>query len=293
MAVLSSLHGLGSTILSNLFITLPDPVATPDLPNQTIVVTGSNTGLGLEASRHLLRLGVGKLIMAVRNLEKGGKARAELLESTGRKAESVEVWYLDMEDYDSIKAFAQRATTTLARLDAVLANAGIMAGKLTLSNGIEKTMAVNVVSTYLLFLLVLPKLRQSPSVGRFVVPNSALHYMAPVKDLVGCGSIFPRLNDPTRRADMTERYCVSKLLVLFATRELASRMKTSDKKPPVVVNTPNPSYCKSDLARDSSVPAAPDFLARTAEMGSRALVHGLFAGPESSGQYLTNCHVQT
>lgn len=293
MTVLSSVHGLGSTILSNLFITLPLPVATPDLPNQTIVVTGSNTGLGLEASRHLLRLGVGKLIMGVRNLEKGEKARAELLESTRRDPESLQVWHLDMEKHDSIKAFAHRATTTLPRLDAVLANAGLLAGEFTLSNGTEKTIAVNVVSTYLLFLLVLPKLRQSPSTGRFVVPNSALHYLAPVKDLVGSGSVFSRLNDPTGHPDMLERYSLSKLLVVFVTRELASRMKVSGKQPSVVVNTPNPSYCKSGLMRDSSSPALPDFLARSTEMGSRALVHGLLAGEESSGQYLTNCHVQT
>lgn len=295
MAVLSSLHGIGSTIFSNLFITLPVPESTPDLPNQTIIVTGSNTGLGLEASRHLLRLGVGKLIMAVRSLEKGEAARTELLSSTKRLPSSVEVWHLDMEDYSSITSFAHRATTTLPRLDALLANAGILTNGFALVNGIERTIAVNVVSTYLLFLLLLPKLRQSPSTGHFVVPNSALHYLAPVKELVPCpngGSILSRLNDQTQTVDMLARYNVSKLLVVYVTRELDSRMRAS-RKPAVVVNTPNPSYCKSGLLRDSPQPAPPDFLARTTEMGSRALVHGLLAGEESSGQYLTNCHVQT
>jgi NAD(P)-dependent dehydrogenase (short-subunit alcohol dehydrogenase family) len=294
MAVLSALYGVSSTIFSNLFIKLPVPESTPDLAEQTIVVTGSNTGLGLEASRHLLRLGVGKLIMAVRDLKKGEKARAELLESTKRLPDSVEVWHLDMENHDSIKSFAHRANTELPRLDAVLANAGILAGKFTLSNGIEKTIAVNVVSTYLLFLLLLPKLRQAPSTGRFVVPNSALHYLAPTKDLevaAGGKSIFARLNDPNN-VDMEARYSVSKLLVIYVTRELASMMAASD-KPAVIVNTPNPSYCKSGLLREAPGPAPPSFLARTTEMGSRALVHGLLAGPESSGQYLTNCHVQT
>lgn len=293
MAVLSSIHGIGSTVLSNLFIALPIPQATPDLAKQTIVVTGSNTGLGLEASRHLLRLGVGQLIMAVRDVNKGEKAKVELLESTKRLPDSVEVWHLDMEDYNSVKAFAHRASTTLSRLDAVLANAGILAGKFSLSNGIEKTIAVNVVSTYLLFLLLLPKLRESPATGRFVVPNSALHYLAPVKDLEtgSNNSIFSRLNDATD-VDMLARYTVSKLLVIYVTRELASRIKLSGKQP-VIVNTPNPSYCKSDLMRNSPSPGPPDFLARSTEMGSRALVHGLLADAKSSGQYLTNCHVQT
>jgi NAD(P)-dependent dehydrogenase (short-subunit alcohol dehydrogenase family) len=295
MAVLSSLHGIGSTIISNLFITLPVPVATPDLPQQTIVVTGANTGLGLETSRHLLRLGVGKLIMGVRDPKKGEKAKVELIASTKRLPESVEVWHIDMEDYNSVESFAHRASTTLPRLDAVLANAGVMAGKFTLSNGIERTIAVNVVSTYLLFLLVLRKLRESPSAGHFAVPNSALHYLADVKNLVPTPgrSIFSRLNDPTVDDDMDMRYNISKLLVIYVTRELASRMSASGKKSSVIVNTPNPSYCKSGLLRETKSAPPPDFLARTSEMGSRALVNGLLAGPETNGKYLTNCHVQT
>jgi hypothetical protein len=90
---------------------------------------------------------------------------------------------------------------------------------------------------------------------------------------------------------MSTRYNLSKLLVIYVVREVVARMKSG--KASVIVNTPNPSYCKSGLLRDSTVPAPPDFLARSTEMGSRALVHGLLAGPESNGQYLTNCHVQT
>jgi NAD(P)-dependent dehydrogenase (short-subunit alcohol dehydrogenase family) len=298
MAVLSYLHGASSTILSNVFVTLPVPVATPELPHQTVIVTGANTGLGLEASRHLLRIGVGKLIMGVRDLQKGEKARAELLKTTGRLADSVEVWHVDMEDYNSVKVFADRATM-LPRLDAVVANAGVLPKEFVLCNGIEKTIAINVVSTYLLFFLVLPKLRQAPSGAHFVVPNSAMHYMAPMENLVPSPdgrTIFSRLNDSAADPGPMERYSISKLLCVYVTRELASRMKAADSKnlnSRVIVNTPNPSFCKSGLMRETSAMAPPDFLSRTVEMGSRALVHGLLAGPESNGQYLTNCHVQT
>ncbi|CAM1510894.1 Fc.00g084070.m01.CDS01 [Cosmosporella sp. VM-42] len=292
MSVLSAIHGVGSTILSNLFVTLPYPETAPGLSEQTIIVTGSNTGLGLESSRHLLRLGVGKLIMAVRNLETGEKARLELLTSTKRSPESVEVWNLDMDSYDSVKAFANRANTTLPRLDAVLANAGLLTQQFSLSGNNEKTITVNVVSTFLLLLLLLPKLRSSSNPGKFVIPNSAMHYWAPTKELIPDKdkTIFSRLNDP-KTADMAARYQVSKLLVLYVTRELASRMQSS-KKPSIIINAPNPSYCKSGLIREVPGGAPPDFIARTTEMGSRALVHGVLSGPESNGQYLTNCHVQ-
>jgi NAD(P)-dependent dehydrogenase (short-subunit alcohol dehydrogenase family) len=293
MSALSAVHGLASTIFSNFFVTLPYPESKPGLSEQTVIVTGSNTGLGLEASRHLLRIGVGKLIMAVRNQEKGEKARSELLKSTKRSADSIEVWHVDMESYDSVKAFADRVNSELPRVDAVLANAGIMLDKFGLAEGNEKTITVNVVSTFLLFLLLLPKLRQSPNPGKFVIPNSALHYLAPVNELVpnNTTSIFSRLNDP-KTSNMASRYSVSKLLVLYVIRELAARMKASG-KPVVIINTPNPSYCKSGLTRDMNATAPPDFMARSTEMGSRALVHGLLAGPETNGHYLTNCHVQT
>jgi NAD(P)-dependent dehydrogenase (short-subunit alcohol dehydrogenase family) len=302
MSALSALHGATTTVFSNLFVKLPIPHATPELPRQTIIVTGSNTGLGLETSRHLLRLGLGKLIMAVRNLDKGQQAKQELLASTGRDEASVEVWLLDMDSHDSVKKFASRASQ-LPRLDGVLANAGIMTKQFSTSEGHEKTLNVNVISTFLLCLLLIPKMRESEKQTgwpcRFVIPNSALHYLAPMGELDIESDpdldIIARLDDPAK-ADMAGRYPLSKLLVLYAVRELADRCKASEKGV-FIVNTPNPSYCVSNLARESEgvrgVKTAEKLLARTTEEGSRTLYHGLFASQESNGKYLTNCHVQT
>jgi NAD(P)-dependent dehydrogenase (short-subunit alcohol dehydrogenase family) len=116
---LSALHGAGSTLYSNIFVTLPVPDRSLDLSNQIMIVTGANSGLGLEASRHLSKLGLGKLIMAVRTPSKGEEAQKEILASTGKLESSIEVWPLDMDDYESIKAFANRVSH-LPRLDGVL-----------------------------------------------------------------------------------------------------------------------------------------------------------------------------
>jgi hypothetical protein len=86
MSFLSMAHRIISTIFSNLFISLPYPDG--DLKQQVIIVTGAITGLGLEASRHLVRLGIDKLIMGVRNLEKGESARRDILASTKRDESS-------------------------------------------------------------------------------------------------------------------------------------------------------------------------------------------------------------
>lgn len=299
MSLLSTLHGATSTLLSNLFIDLPYPDG--DLQGQTIIVTGSNTGLGFEACGHLVRLGVDKLIMGVRNLEKGEIAKKEILAASKKRDQSfIEVWPLDMDSYDSVKAFASRASG-LPRLDALLANAGVMTAIFSVAEDNEKTITTNVVSTFLLALLLLPKLQQSAAqfggLPKIVIPNSALHYVASLKELDTEGEIFARLNDQ-KIADMPSRYAVSKLLVIYVVRELADRLKASN-KPLVIINTPNPSFCKSQLIRDPGLSASlgvrvgEKLFARSTEAGSRALVHGILSGLETTGQYLTNCHVQS
>ncbi|ETN40893.1 uncharacterized protein HMPREF1541_05173 [Cyphellophora europaea CBS 101466] len=298
MSTLSALHAAVHVLLSNLFYRLPEPHDYKSLADQTIIVTGSNVGLGYELSRHYLRLGVGKLIMAVRNETKGETARQTLLSSTGRSAGAAEVWLLDMDNYDSVKVFAARAAS-LPRLDGVCANAGLAPLKFTASagaeSGLEQTLNVNVVSTFLLFFLLLPAMRASEqSTGvrpHFSIPNSALHYTASVKELTPRKGTFARLSDP-KQADMPARYPLSKLLVLWIVREAASRGVSMP-----VLNTPNPSFCQSELMRDYDVGPVTRFLvpylARTTEVGSRALWHGMTAGETSHGQYLTNCHVQS
>ncbi|EHK42628.1 uncharacterized protein TrAtP1_002338 [Trichoderma atroviride] len=288
-------HAFASVIYGRLFVTLPVPSTTTDLSNQTIIVTGSNTGLGLESTRHLSRLGVGKIIMAVRTVSKGEAAKKEILKSTGKPDSTIEIWPIDMDSQDSVKAFAERASQ-LPRLDGVLANAGLMTTQFTLSEGNEKTLNVNVVNTFLLFFLLLPAMRRSEQqtgfACRFVIVNSALHMAAPLAEL-DAPVIFDRLND-SKQALMSGRYPLSKLLVLYATREIAERAKSSNKGK-FIINSPNPSWCKSDLGKEMEsfgYNVAEKIMARSTEEGSRALVHGLLSDETSNGQYLSNCHVQ-
>lgn len=170
---------------------------TSDFSGQTIIVTGSNTGLGLEAARHLLRLNALKVILAVRSLAKGQAAAEELLHSTGATRNNIEVWPLDLSDYGSIKKLSERANQ-LERLDAVISNAGMLTQQWTMVNGMEAHIAVNVVHTILLGLLILPKLRASAKVhnsrGRIAFVTSDAHYVAQVNEANAPGSLFDALN---------------------------------------------------------------------------------------------------
>lgn len=46
------------------------PVLTADLAGKTIIVTGSNTGIGLETAKHFARMNPAKLICTCRSEEK-------------------------------------------------------------------------------------------------------------------------------------------------------------------------------------------------------------------------------
>lgn len=103
-------------------LTYHPPLVTSSFEGQTIICTGGNAGLGKDAIRQMLELKAGKIIMAVRSISKGETARQEL-ERTGRKG-VIEVWPIDLANYASVIAFAERANG-LDRLDAVIANAGM------------------------------------------------------------------------------------------------------------------------------------------------------------------------
>ena len=121
--------------IQDQFTRLPYP--TTKHTGQTIIVTGSNVGLGLEAARHFTRLDAEKVILAVRNLEKGEAAKRSIEETTDRK-NVVEVWQLDLASYESVKQFAKKANQ-LKRLDAIVENAGIATPNFKFSEDNEST----------------------------------------------------------------------------------------------------------------------------------------------------------
>jgi NAD(P)-dependent dehydrogenase (short-subunit alcohol dehydrogenase family) len=181
---------------SQFFVSIPPPTA--DFSGQTVIVTGSNTGLGFEAVKHLLQLKASKVIIAVRTLSKGETAAEKLRALTGATKNTIEIWQLDLSDSQSVKAFAERANG-LDRLDAVISNAGVIGEKWTKVNEMETTLMVNVVNSTLLSLLLLPKLRSSATKhrtrGRFALVGSDMFYVAKLAEANAFGSLFDALND--------------------------------------------------------------------------------------------------
>lgn len=171
---------LRQCVYEQLFVTPVTP--TTDCTGRTIIVTGANTGLGKEAARHLVKLNAERVIITSRTASKGEAAAKDIEQTTGRKG-VVEVWDLDLENYDNVKAFAERVKT-LKRLDAIIENAGKNTMKFSEVAGNESTITVNVVSTFLLALLALPKLQETARIYNIVptltIVSSDVHYLTSV-----------------------------------------------------------------------------------------------------------------
>lgn len=275
-----------SFLYSQLFVTPQYPKR--GFNGQTVIVTGSNTGLGKEAARHFTRLGAAKVILAVRNLQAGEAAKAYIEDNTFCAPGTVEVWSLDLSKYDSVKAFARRASEELDRVDVLCENAGIAAGQKREFEGHESTITVNVISTFLLALLMLPKLKETAR--RFKRETT----LTIVSSEVHAWSKFPEWKEPAifdaldknEKESFEERYMTSKLLEVLVVRQIAPQLAGNG----VVLNMLNPGLCHSELTRDAPLrfTIMKFFLARSTEVGSRTLVAAAVAGKESHGKYMTD-----
>src|SRR6202012_5872282 len=147
------------TLYTQLILSLPYPKQS--FAGKTVIVTGSNVGLGKEAARHVARLGASTVILAVRSLKKGEDAKRDIVQSTGCNKDAVQVWQLDLASFQSVKDFAARAKRELSRVDVLLENAGIATRNYSLAEDNERTITVNVVSTFLLAFLMFPKLKET------------------------------------------------------------------------------------------------------------------------------------
>ncbi|KAK3312135.1 hypothetical protein B0H66DRAFT_595770 [Apodospora peruviana] len=285
-------------IKSQVVVKLPIP--TKKFSQQTIIVTGSNTGMGLEAARYLVSLDASKVILAVRDTAKGQAAVQSIEASTSRKGVA-EVWELDLAKYASVEAFARRVIAELPRLDVVIANAGVFIWEWKMAEDNETDITVNVVSHMLLAMLLLPKMRQTavesgkPAV--FTFTGSFTHFMTEFPERKS-DAIFRDLADQTKyRRD--DRYYVSKMIQLLIMREFANQLTKSEATKPgkVITSAINPGFVATTIMRHRGklfqigMVVLKALLSRTPEEGGRTLVHGAEGREETHGQYLDDCKV--
>ncbi|KAJ6492248.1 hypothetical protein C8R45DRAFT_990729 [Mycena sanguinolenta] len=276
------------------------PVTHDDLTGRTYLVTGSNTGLGLALAIHLARLHPAQLILAVRDINKGNTARETIIAETGCPGSAIEVWELDMASFASVTQFAQRANTTLSRLDGAVLNAGVNTKEWDVTpDGWERILQTNVLSTGLLGILLLPLL-QTTSKLPSPRPDSAIPPHLTITTSEGMGlakfseksasNVLEAMNDQSQCSDMLDRYFTSKLFNLFLAREIARLAQARG----VVINVVTPGLCVSELGRDYEVPPVAAFvlglLSFTAAQGALNLLYAVLR-PTPPAAYVYGCKV--
>ncbi|KAH7141033.1 hypothetical protein EDB81DRAFT_900618 [Dactylonectria macrodidyma] len=268
------------------------PPKDTNLEGKVAIVTGSTSGLGLEASRQLLSFRLSSLIITARSMSKGEQVAAQLRTQYPRA--DIQVWPLEMESYDSIQAFARRAELC-SRLDIAILNAGTQIADFTVvpTTGHEKLVQVNYLSTMLLAILLLPALKaKSPEgiPGRLSIVSSGSArgaVMSKPKD----GSVLSSLDD-VQHWDPFERYPVSKLLGHMFLINLAPRVNPED----VTVNLVDPGLVKgTDLQSGAPLLLAIFFycfkaiLGRTVSVGASTYIDAaVVKGEESHGCNVAN-----
>ncbi|KAI1318727.1 short-chain dehydrogenase/reductase SDR [Xylariaceae sp. FL0255] len=223
------------------------------LDGKTAIVTGANGGLGLEASKELIAHGLSRIILGVRNLNKGTAAKTELVKLDPQC--DVQVWEIDQESFESLMAFGARAAK-LERLDIAILNAGVKQMEFSRSGtGHETNVQVNHLSTALLSLLLLPPLTRTAqdthTPSRLTIVTSEVHFWTPF-DEKAAPSILERMDqeESFNKKNAVERYSTSKLLLVLWTRELAARVNKSK----VLINCVNPGICSTSLYRSDPTP---------------------------------------
>lgn len=187
------------------------------MSERVAVVTGANTGVGLETARGLAREGF-SVVMCARDGDKGRAAVEDVRHSTGNAR--VTLLALDLGSLASVRAAADELHARHDRIDVLVNNAGVIMGERRLTeDGFEATFGVNHLGHFLFTRLVLDLLKSAVAAAgeaRVVNVSSSVHRQSGGLD-------FDDLARERRAYVSFGAYADSKLANVLFTRELARR----------------------------------------------------------------------
>jgi NAD(P)-dependent dehydrogenase (short-subunit alcohol dehydrogenase family) len=208
----------------------------PDLSGQTAVVTGANTGLGLQAAQVLAGRGA-HVVLACRNTDKAGRA-ADRITAASPGAE-VSVVRLDLASQSSVRSAATEIRARFPRADLLINNAGVMdVPYQRTEDGFELTLATNHLGPFALTGLLLDRLAD----GARIVTVSSIGHLDGVVNFDDLQS--ERSYQPDRA------YGQSKLANLLFTYELDRRLRAAGSR--VTALACHPGVVYTDLFANDS-----------------------------------------
>jgi len=244
------------------------------MPGKVVLISGASSGLGYAAAEGFARLGA-TVWLLVRSRERGEAAREKISERSGNG--DVHVGLCDLGKLTSVRKFTQGFREQVARIDVLVNNAGVLTDERALSgDGIELTLATNVVGPFLLTNLLLPLLEQTAQARIINVSSGGMYTQRlAVEDLQSTRGQF----------DGARAYARTKRAQVVLTEIWARRLAGTG----VVVHSMHPGWSDTPGVR-SSLPGfykAAKPLLRTAAEGADTITW-LGAAPEpgqSSGQF--------
>lgn len=190
--------------------------------DKVVLVTGANTGIGLETVRRLVQEGA-RVILACRSEENAHTAIEEIKNFLFKRRLLIDdsqliFLPLDLADFTSVRKAVEIVLNMHLPLHCLINNAGIMMGEKKLSkDGNELCMQANHLGHFLLTVLLLPKLHETP--GARVLNITSSTYAIANK-----GMDFDDLMcEKTRKYTLFGQYAQSKLANILFTKELAKR----------------------------------------------------------------------
>ena len=210
-----------------------------DMKGQVAVVTGANSGIGLETAVGLARLGA-TTVLACRNPGRAEQAAVEVRRRAG--TDDVHVVELDLADLPSVQRCAKELTGRFDRLQVLVNNAGgIWSRRQTTAQGFEQTFGVNHLGPFLLTRLLADRLVSSAP-SRVVNVSSFGHHFALF------GMRFSDLQSE-RGYLALEAYARSKLANVLFARELSRRLRARG----VLCDAAHPGPVRSGFGMDGDL----------------------------------------
>ncbi|NUP47492.1 MAG: SDR family oxidoreductase [Catenulispora sp.] len=252
--------------------------AVPDLTGRTFVVTGANSGLGLESVRILAAHGA-HVVLTARDRLKGEAAVAKIAQET--PGASLELRILDLADLESVRAFADGVRADGLPVNVLINNAGVMmTPPRTTRQGFEMQLGTNHLGHFALTGLLLDVLAAGDD-PRVVTVSSTLHKQGKID--------FDDLMQ-TRRYSPTAAYAQSKVANLLFGLELQRRLTAAGS--PVRSLMAHPGYSNTNLQfagptgwRKAIMRIANPLMAQKPAIGALAQVRAAVAPDVAGGQY--------
>ncbi|EEQ30230.1 putative secondary metabolism biosynthetic enzyme [Microsporum canis] len=197
-----------------------------DQSGKVILITGGNTGLGMETVLELVKHQPARIYLAARNERKAWEAINFIQFQLTYEAD-IRYLPLDLSSFKSIREAVRLFTSECDRLDTLILNAGVMGmDSYTTVDGYEVQFGTNYMGHFLLTSLLIPTLRRTASKPgsdvRVLSISSAAWQMAPSSPSTLL-SLMTSSNGEILRCNRWTRYGISKAANILLASELARR----------------------------------------------------------------------